>query len=234
MLKRRKRRQKRKIENLSYLTKGFQLYLSQRINKKINRTENIFLYLDSTSMEIENLVNIIKIQEEEKNRQNKEMLNNKTEIEKYQENENKLKTIYLFEQKENFELKFNLDKINNLLFNEKENNDKYKEIIKQNEFIISEASAKNEYLENIISIFLVVINYFEEIFNYLNQFLENKTIFNLLRQCFEELNKFAYIQSNIDYKKKILEIENNKNNIFILMRDIKKSILNSQITRQLM
>ena len=72
----------KKIENISILTKGFQLYLSQR-TKKINRTENIFLYLTSSSMEIENLIHIIKVQESLKLRQNKDILNLKTEIENF-------------------------------------------------------------------------------------------------------------------------------------------------------
>ena len=222
------------IDNISYLTNGFQLYLSQRINKKINRTENIFLYLESSSMEIENLVNIIKIQEEDKNRKKKDFLNIKTEIEHYQRNENKLKTIYSYEQKENFDLRYNLDKINNLLCNEKENNDKCKEIINRNEYMISEACTKNEYLEKILSIYLVCINFFEEIFYYLEKFFENKTIFLLLKQYFGELNKFSYFQNNISYEKKNLEIENNKKGLFNFMNDIKEKLLNSQVTNNLL
>ena len=222
------------IDNISYLTNGFQLYLSQRINKKINRTENIFLYLESSSMEIENLVNIIKIQEEDKNRKKKDFLNIKTEIEHYQRNENKLKTVYSYEQKENFDLRYNLDKINNLLCNEKENNDKCKEIINRNEYMISEACTKNEYLEKILSIYLVCINFFEEIFYYLEKFFENKTIFLLLKQYFGELNKFSYFQNNISYEKKNLEIENNKKGLFNFMNDIKEKLLNSQVTNNLL
>ena len=94
----------KKIENLTFLTKGFQLYLSQRIDKKINKAENIFLYLSSSSMEIENLVYNLKIQEEFIIRLDKEILNMETEIENYKKNESQIKANHSNNYKTNLEL----------------------------------------------------------------------------------------------------------------------------------
>jgi hypothetical protein len=204
----------KKINNITYLTKGFQLYLSQRINKERNKTENLFLYLTSSSMEIENLVNNLKLEESVKNRQNKEILNMKTEIDNYHKNENKLKTIYSYEKKTNNELKYNNDKINDLLNIEKECSNKYFETIKQNEYIISEACIKNEYLEKINYFYVDVINMIENVLYNLSGFCKSEMIFLFIQQFFNEYNKFLNFIKDVynERQSNHNQLINNENN----------------------
>ena len=225
----------KKIENISFLTKGFQLYLSQRFNKKVNNTENIFLYLTSSSMEIENLIHNLKIQEALKNRKDTEILNLKTELENYQNFENKLKTIYSDNSREYIELKKDYDTVNQLLDKEKEYNYNLKEIIKQKEFIISEACVKNEIVEKINNFYkYIIMIIFEEISINLSKFSENELVFLLIQQFFTEFEKFDVFQSNLICQRnnnyinsEFLEdkINNNKQKMINIINSIKEQII---------
>ena len=227
----------KKINNITYLTKGFQLYLSQRINKKRNKTENIFLYLTSSSMEIENLINNLKLQEGSKNRLNKEILNMKTDIDNYQKNENKLKTMNINNQKSNIELEVNLGQINNLLNIEKECNNKYKEKIKQDEFIISEACVKSEYLEKINNYYVDLFRATEEIIYNLSNYCKNKMILLYMQQFLNECNKIYDFKNNIynNQSNNLMNIEiieqqigNSKRNILNIINNFKQQIIKEQ------
>ena len=225
----------KKIENISFLTKGFQLYLSQRFNKKVNNTENIFLYLTSSEMEIENLIHNLKIQEDFKNRKDKEILNLKTELENYQKFENKLKTIYSDNSRDYIELKNDYDTVNQLLDKEKEYNYNLKEIIKQKEFIISEACIKNEIVEKINNFYkYIIMIIFEEISKNLRKFSENELVFLLIQQFFTEFEKFDVFQNNIICQRntnyinsELLEdkINNNKQKLINIINSIKEQII---------
>ena len=190
---------------ISFLSQGFQVYLSQRINKEINKTENIFLYLTSSSMEIESLINDLKDKKNIINRQNKEILNLKSEIENLKQNENRLKSFYSNKQKSTFEIEYNYNKINRLLNEEMDNNDKYIEQLNHNEYIISEAFAKNEKLEILITFFIKVINSIKEIVFNLSESYQSNCTFYLIQELFDNINKMIDYNNNNFMNNKIID-----------------------------
>lgn len=159
-------------------------------------------------MEIENLVYNLKIQEEFKIRQDKEILNMETEIENYKKNESQIKANHSNNYKTNLELQQKLGKVNSLLKLEKENNSKYMKTIEQNEFIISEACQKNEYLEKINNFYNYILSIFEEIIYNLSKFCENNLIFLSIQQLFSELHIFLSLNNNINFQNNILMKQN--------------------------
>ena len=221
----------RETNTLSFLSPGFQVYLSQRINKKINKTENIFLYLTSSSMEIEKLINDLKEKESIIKRQNKEILNLKSEIENLKQNENRLKSFYSNKQKSTFEMEYNYNKISRLLNQEMNSNDKYIDQLNQNEYIISEACEKNEKLEIIINFFINVIKSVREIVFNLSESCQNNCTFYLIQELFDDINKLIDYHNNNFMNNKVIEeqIEKIKIRIFSLLKNI-----NEQITKEKM
>ena len=221
----------RETNTLSFLSPGFQVYLSQRINKKINKTENIFLYLTSSSMEIEKLINDLKDKESIIKRQNKEILNLKSEIENLKQNENRLKSFYSNKQKSTFEMEYNYNKISRLLNQEMNSNDKYIDQLNQNEYIISEACEKNEKLEIIINFFINVIKSVREIVFNLSESCQNNCTFYLIQELFDDINKLIDYHNNNFMNNKVIEeqIEKIKIRIFSLLKNI-----NEQITKEKM
>ena len=224
----------REPNTLSFLSPGFQVYLFQRINKEINKTENIYLYLTSSLMEIENLINGLKDKESIINRQNKEILNLKSEIENLKQNENKLKSFYSNNQKSTFEIEYNYNKINRLLNQEMNNNDKYIEQLNHNEYIISEACAKNENLETIISFFINAINGIREIVFNLSESCQNNCTFYLIQELFDDINKLIDYNNNNFMNNKIIgeEIEKIKTRIFNLINSINEQITKEKISKK--
>ena len=224
----------REPNTLSFLSPGFQVYLFQRINKEINKTENIYLYLTSSLMEIENLINGLKDKESIINRQNKEILNLKSEIENLKQNENKLKSFYSNNQKSTFEIEYNYNKINRLLNQEMNNNDKYIEQLNHNEYIISEACAKNENLETIISFFINAINGIREIVFNLSESYQNNCTFYLIQELFDDINKLIDYNNNNFMNNKIIgeEIEKIKTRIFNLINSINEQITKEKISKK--
>ena len=206
----------RETNTLSFLSSGFQVYLSQRINKKINKTENIYLYLTSSSMEIENLINDLKDKESIIKRQNKEILNLKSEKENLKQNENRLKSFYSNKQKSTFEMEYNYNKISRLLNQEMNSNDKYIDQLNQNEYIISEACEKNEKLEIIINFFINVIKSVREIVFNLSESCQNNCTFYLIQELFDDINKLFDYHNNNFMNDKVIEeqIEKIKTRIF--------------------
>ena len=224
----------REPNTLSFLSPGFQVYLFQRINKEINKTENIYLYLTSSLMEIENLINGLKDKESIINRQNKEILNLKSEIENLKQNENKLKSFYSNNQKSTFEIEYNYNKINRLLNQEMNNNDKYIEQLNHNEYIISEACAKNENLETIISFFINAINGIREIVFNLSESCQNNCTFYLIQELFDDINKLIDYNNNNFMNNKIIgeEIEKIKTRIISLINSINEQITKEKISKK--
>ena len=224
----------REPNTLSFLSPGFQVYLFQRINKEINKTENIYLYLTSSLMEIENLINGLKDKESIINRQNKEILNLKSEIENLKQNENKLKSFYSNNQKSTFEIEYNYNKINRLLNQEMNNNNKYIEQLNHNEYIISEACAKNENLETIISFFINAINGIREIVFNLSESYQNNCTFYLIQELFDDINKLIDYNNNNFMNNKIIgeEIEKIKTRIINLINSINEQITKEKISKK--
>lgn len=177
-------------------------------------------------MEIESLINNLKIKESFINRQNKEILNLQTEIESLKKNENRLKSIYSNKQKSTFEMEYEYNKINRLLNQEMNSNDKYVEQLNQTEYIISEACAKNEKLETLISFFINVINAMKEIVFNLSESCQNNCSFYLIQELFYDINKLIeYNNSNFMNNKVIEEqIEKIKMRIFNLIKSINQII----------
>jgi len=225
----------RETNTLSFLSSGFQVYLSQRINKKINKTENIYLYLTSSSMEIENLINDLKDKESIIKRQNKEILNFiKSEIENLKQNENRLKSFYSNKQKSTFEMEYNYNKISRLLNQEMNSNDKYIDQLNQNEYIISEACEKNEKLEIIINFFINVIKSVREILFNLSESCQNNCTFYLIQELFDDINKLFDYHNNNFMNDKVIEeqIEKIKTRIFSLLKNINEQIIKEKMLKK--
>ena len=224
----------RETNTLSFLSSGFQVYLSQRINKKINKTENIYLYLTSSSMEIENLINDLKDKESIIKRQNKEILNLKSEIENLKQNENRLKSFYSNKQKSTFEMEYNYNKISRLLNQEMNSNDKYIDQLNQNEYIISEACEKNEKLEIIINFFINVIKSVREIVFNLSESCQNNCTFYLIQELFDDINKLFDYHNNNFMNDKVIEeqIEKIKTRIFSLLKNINEQIIKEKMLKK--
>ena len=224
----------RETNTLSFLSSGFQVYLSQRINKKINKTENIYLYLTSSSMEIENLINDLKDKESIIKRQNKEILNLKSEKENLKQNENRLKSFYSNKQKSTFEMEYNYNKISRLLNQEMNSNDKYIDQLNQNEYIISEACEKNEKLEIIINFFINVIKSVREIVFNLSESCQNNCTFYLIQELFDDINKLFDYHNNNFMNDKVIEeqIEKIKTRIFSLLKNINEQIIKEKMLKK--
>ena len=224
----------RETNTLSFLSSGFQVYLSQRINKKINKTENIYLYLTSSSMEIENLINDLKDKESIIKRQNKEILNLKSEKENLKQNENRLKSFYSNKQKSTFEMEYNYNKISRLLNQEMNSNDKYIDQLNQNEYIISEACEKNEKLEIIINFFINVIKSVREILFNLSESCQNNCTFYLIQELFNDINKLFDYHNNNFMNDKVIEeqIEKIKTRIFSLLKNINEQIIKEKMLKK--
>jgi len=224
----------RETNTLHFLSSGFQVYLSQRINKKINKTENIYLYLTSSSMEIENLINDLKDKESIIKRQNKEILNLKSEKENLKQNENRLKSFYSNKQKSTFEMEYNYNKISRLLNQEMNSNDKYIDQLNQNEYIISEACEKNEKLEIIINFFINVIKSVREIVFNLSESCQNNCTFYLIQELFDDINKLFDYHNNNFMNDKVIEeqIEKIKTRIFSLLKNINEQIIKEKMLKK--
>lgn len=224
----------RETNTLSFLSSGFQVYLSQRINKKINKTENIYLYLTSSSMEIENLINDLKDKESIIKRQNKEILNLKSEKENLKQNENRLKSFYSNKQKSTFEMEYNYNKISRLLNQEMNSNDKYIDQLNQNEYFISEACEKNEKLEIIINFFINVIKSVREIVFNLSESCQNNCTFYLIQELFDDINKLFDYHNNNFMNDKVIEeqIEKIKTRIFSLLKNINEQIIKEKMLKK--
>ena len=185
------------ISNYNYLTKGFQEFLSQRINKEMNLFENIYLFLSSSSMEIESLVNELKVQEEFNSRYQKNIINLNTEIENLEKNKNINNANELEQEKEVHRSEIN--KISNMIIEKNNICEKYKEEIKQNEFIISESCIKIENLEKIIENYDINFKMIEEILLRLSLCYKNGHLYEMNKEFLIECNKITDLGKCVVY-----------------------------------
>ena len=218
------------ISNYNYLSKGFQVFLTQRINKEMNLFENIYLYLSSSSMEIESLVNELKVQEEFNNRYQKNIVNLHTDIENLQKNGNN-NTNKLENKEEAF--KNIINDLNNIIIEKNKICEKYKSEIQKDEFIISESCIKIENYEKIIENYDINFKIMEEIFLQLSHCCKNVHFYEVAKEFLIECNRIINLGKSVISMNGINckncqisdeELKQVQNNVIFLFNSLKQQI----------